>query len=228
MRSAIKWLLPACLLLFGMPWAAAAQDDTTQDIPEDVYYLMPSFGKGMVYFKGRGPAQGTLNICAVDNSLRFLDDAGREVVADPDNSITKVLIDNVFFMQDNGLFLRMYPVSADMGVALWRDVTILKDQKRGAYGTESRTNSITEYGTLYTEGRAIRLEEAKKYPYNVSESLFLYKGDNVVPLTKKNLRKFFPEKKDEIDAMFKTASSLPDHVDELLELLDRWTTHRED
>ena len=66
------------LLAVGASIALGAQNRGTGDIPEDIYYLMPSFSQGTIYFRGQMPAQGELNICAVDNSLRFIDkNAGR-------------------------------------------------------------------------------------------------------------------------------------------------------
>ena len=220
-----RLLLTACLLTGALPGALTgiqAQDLPTRGIPDDVFYLMPAFGQGMVYLRGQSPAQGKLNICAADNTLRFIDDKGNELVAaDPEN-IMKVRIDTVTFIRHQGAFVRLYPVSDDMGIALKREVKIIKDAKQGAYGTTSQTSAIKEYGTFYSEGVAYDLNKEKEYPYRVSESCLVYKGESVMPPTKNNLRKMFPTKKEEVDAYFKSEHSFPEDVNDACALLSLW------
>lgn len=215
-----KRLILAALLLVSS--AALAQDKTGKGVPEDVFYLMPSFGEGMVYFASQPPAQGKLNICAVDNSLRFLDHTGKELEAPADAEIVRVRIDTVVFLRSQGIFYRQYPVISGAGVGLRRDVTILRDVKQSAYGTTSQTSAIREYGTIYADGVSSNLNKDKEYPYRSHDSLFLYKGDDVFPFNKRNLKRLFPSRKDDIDAYFKSGGALPSNLDEALTLLSRW------
>lgn len=152
MRTFKKYFWALCMML-GI-WAGA-QEKGSSGIPKETYYLMPEFAQGTIYFIGQGPAEGKLNICAVDNTLRFLDKSGKEVVA---------------------------------------------------------------AGVLH------ELETDKHYPYEVSETLFLYKGDTVFPLNKKNLKKLFPKKKSEIDAWFKAGNRLPETVPDSVALLAQFNT----
>lgn len=186
-----KWLVAG--LLFCLQWAAGAQEPKSiAGIPADVYYLMPSFGNGYIYFRGQMPAQGQLNICAVDNTIHYMD-KGEELVSAPTENIIKVRIDTVSFLHSQGVFYRLYPVTAEKGVALRRKVNLKMDEKEGAFGTTSRTSSTKEYGVIYADGVSYILDSDKTYPYEVSETLFLYYGDKVLALNKKNLKKLFPE-----------------------------------
>ena len=207
----------AVLVSCGLAWS-----QNTSSMPKEVYYLMPSFSDGTVYFRGQAPAEGSLNICAVDNTLRFLDKDGKELAAAQEDIVFKVKIDTVFFLRSQGIYYRMYPLSRDLGIALRRDVRIIKDVKTGAYGTESRTESIREYGTFYSDGVAYSLDRVKDYPYEVEDRLYIYNGGDVFPISKKNLRKLFPEKKEEIDAFFKSGKSIPSTLNEALETLSQW------
>ena len=215
----------ATLLLAG--WPSAAQEKKISGVPVGVYYLMPDFGDGMVYLKGQRPAQGKMNICAVDNTLRFLEKDGKEVSAGRNDDIIMVRIGDVTFLQDTGIFYRLYPVSGDVGVALRRNVTIMTDVKEGAYGTQSHSSSITEYQYYYADGVTYELNKDKEYPYTVSEMVFMYKGNEILPLSKRNLRKLFPERKAEIDAWFKEKHSLPDTIEEAQAFLSRWASPEE-
>jgi hypothetical protein len=133
----------------------------------------------------------------------------------------KVQIDTAVFIRNEGVFYRIYPVSDEMAVAVRRDLTIQRDAQRGAYGGYSRTSSIREYSTLYADGVAYKLEKSQKYPFTVSETCFLYTGGKIASLSKRTLRKLFPQRKDDIDAYLKSDRSLPDKLPDVQAFLRR-------
>ena len=217
-----RTLLIASLLALAIP--AFAQDETPQEeyiagIPASVYYLMPSFADGMVYFYTRTPAQGKLNICATDNTLRFIDNSGKELQASGDQGILKVRIDTVWFIKNQDYFYRMYPVTADVGIAVRREVKIIKGAREGAFGMTSQTSAIKEINKVYADGVSVDLNKDKKLPYEVTDLLYLYKGNAVGSFNKKSLKKVFPAKKDQIDQYFTTHKLAPSTLDKALELV---------
>ena len=215
----MKSLSIVCLAL-SMSFGLGAQE--AGRIPDDVFYLMPEFADGTVYFRGQNPAQGKLNICAADNTLRFLDADGKELAADAASSenIILVQIDTVKFMHNQNGFYRMYPLTANKGIAFQRSIRILKGAKKGAYGTVDQTSSIRQYSTLYSEGMAYNL--STEDPYDVSETLYLYVNHAIFPFNKKNIKKMFPDKKEAIDAYFQSNRLLPQTVEDALPMLRQW------
>lgn len=211
-----KIVLLLALLLAG---GAAFGQEAQGNIPADVFYLLPEFRQGMVYFSDQGPAQGDLNICAVDHTLRFMD-KGQELASGADN-IYRVIVDDIVFVRVDGAFYRLYPITDDLTLAFRRDVEILRDVKTGAYGTTSRTSSIREVGMLQSDGMMYTLQSSKNYPYNVSESCFLFQAGDVTPITKRSLRKRFPDRKNDLDAWFKAGHSVPQTLDDTRALLTR-------
>ena len=209
------------LLACALPLTLAAQDPP-KGIPYDVYYLMPQFSPGYIYFRGQAPAQGKLNICAADHSLRFIDKNGQELAAADETNIVRVRIDTVTFQRNDRLYYRLYPVQGDWGIAMLRKLRIIRDQKEAGYGGTTQTSAVREYGAIYTDGAIFQFDSDKIYPYEVSEELFLYKGETCFPLTKRNVRKLFPSRKADIDAWFKQGGSLPNTIDSLREFLLRW------
>ena len=207
----MKRILLLLLLFAGL---SAFGQEAKGDIPADVFYLLPEFRQGMVYFSDQRPAQGTLNICAVDQTLRFMD-KDQELSSGADN-INRI----------DGAFYRLYPITDDLTLALRRDVEILRDVKQGAYGTQSRTSSIREVGSLQADGMMYTLQSSKSYPYNVTESCFLYQAGSVTPINKRSLRKRFPARKDELDAWLKS-HSLPKTLDDTRALLSRLNSGEE-
>ena len=220
MRLRIHILL-AVVLAGIFPAAAAAQDESQGDLTPEIYYLMPEFGQGMIWFSNQGPAEGKLNICAEDNTLRYLDNNGQEVVAASIDNVLKVQIDTAVFIRNEGVFYRIYPASDEVAVAVRRDLDIQRDAQRGAYGSYSRTSSIREYSTLYADGVTYQLEKSKKYPFTVSETCFLYTGGKIVSFSKRTLRKYFPQRKDDIDVYLKSGKSLPEDLSDIQAFLTR-------
>ena len=187
------------VLLGLLPTVAAAQEEG-EGVTAEIYYLMPEFGQGMIWFSNQGPAEGKLNICAEDNTLRYLDKNGQEIVAASIDNVVKVQIDTVVFIRNEGVFYRLYPVSSELGLLVRRDLDIQRDAQRGA------------------------LEKSKKYPFTVSETCFLYTGDKVVPFTKRTLRRYFPQRKDDIDIYLKSGKSLPEDPSDAQAFLARLTS----
>ena len=107
-------------------------------------------------------------------------------------------------------------------MALCRKVHIIRDQKVAAYGGTSETSSTKQYNTLYADGVTYNLNDDDAYPYEVTETIHVYKGGEVFPLTKKSLRKIFASRKADIDAWFQAGNSLPRTVEKTLEMLALW------
>ena len=214
------------LLLALFAGIAASGQEAKGNIPAEVFYLLPEFGQGMVYFSDQGPAQGRMNICTVDQTLRFMDNDGQELASSADN-ITRVVIGDVVFVREGGAYYRLYPISDDLTVAYRRDVEIIRDIKKGAFGTESRTSSIRDVGTFQADGMMYTLQKAADYPYHVSESCSLYQAGSVIPLNKRSLRKLFPDSKDDLDAWLKANRNLPKGIEETKAFLARLASGEE-
>ena len=152
-------------------------------------------------------------------------DKDQELSSGADN-INRVVVDDIVFVRIDGAFYRLYPITDDLTLAYRRDVEILRDVKTGAYGIQSRTSSIREVGSLQSDGMMYTLQSSKSYPYNVTESCFLYQAGDVTPINKRSLRKRFPARKDELDAWLKS-HSLPKTLDDTRAFLSRLNSGEE-
>ena len=218
----MKHFLSLFLMLALAPLALQGQELSGNKIPDEDFYLMPSFAQGIVYLRGQSPAQGMINICSADQSLRFLDDKGTELAAnDPDN-IIRVRIDTVWFLRSGGAFYRLYPVSDEIGIAVRRDTRITRDVKKGAYGIKDQTSSIRQYSSLYAEGATQQLNASQPVSYTVTETISLYCRDAVAKFNKASLKKLFPAHKDDIDAYFKSGKKVPATVEDACALISTW------
>ena len=170
-------------------------------IPADVFYLMPEMTQGTLRFQDR-TVNGKFNICAVDQTLRFLNEKGVELALDNDKDLMQVNFPEVSFLHAEGIFYRLYPVSDAAYVAVKRDVVIMSDTKSSSYGMASSTTAVEEIGLVQADGHLVSFNDARQYPYKMTETAFLYRNGYLVRWNKKNCLKCFPFKKAEIEAWF--------------------------
>ena len=146
--------------LLAAPYVGA---QANAGIPADVFYLMPEMTQGTLLFKDRN-VNGKFNICAVDQTLRFLDEKGVELALDNDGDLQQVNFPDVTFLHAEGAFYRLYPVSDAAYVAVKRDVTVMTDTKSSSYGMTSSTTAVEEIGMVQSGGHLVSFNDARQYP----------------------------------------------------------------
>ncbi len=213
MKKALICLLAAVLCL-----PSALCQTEGESIPADIFYLMPEFGQGSVFFKGRAPFPGQLNICAIDGSVRYKDAAGQERIIQDDGSLSAVNIGDASFIMHDGELVRLYSLSLDLGIAHLRKVDLMEDVKVGAFGMETRTAAINNYDSFANGGLFYNLDQVRGHRYRMIETVYLYRGGQFQLFNKRNCQKCFPDSKDAIDAWFKAhkdpgATDIRDIVD---------------
>jgi len=173
-------------LLLLSPAILNAQSYAPENIPEDVYYLLPSFSNGTIYFSDRAPAKVLMNICAWDQTLRFIGSDDRELRPADEDNITLIQVDSLLFRKINKEYYRIIPVTADIGIAFRRRINYY-DKSKNTTGALSRQK--TEY-------------EISDFLFEAYDEMAIYRGDNVYPVTQKSLRKLFPAKRREINSYY--------------------------
>ncbi len=209
MKKALLCLLAAVLCL-----PSALCQTEGESIPADIFYLMPEFGQGTVFFKGRAPFPAQLNICAIDGSVRYKDAAGQERIIQDDGSLTAVSIGDASFIMRDGFLVRQYPLNLSASLVVQRKVDLMADVKVGAFGMETRTAAINNYDNFANGGQFYNLDQVKDQRYRLYETVYLFHGGQFSVFNKRNCQKCFPGAKDAIDAWFKehrnpTAEDLP-------------------
>ena len=205
--------------LLAAPYVGA---QANAGIPADVFYLMPEMTQGTLLFKDRN-VNGKFNICAVDQTLRFLDEKGVELALDNDADLLQVNFTDVSFVHAENVFYRLYPVSNAAYVAVKRDVTVMTDTKRSSYGMDSQTTAVQEIGVIDAGGHVVNFNDIREYPYQITETAFLYRNGRIVPFSKKNCLKAFPMKKAEIEAWFAEHKKYDEtNVQMVLDLCKEW------
>ncbi len=202
------------LLLLGMCGVSFAQDikgsltaksreDMLKKLPLDVAYWYPEFAEATVFYNDGTKTTSTLNICVVDNTLRFINKTGDTLVAGNINKVQRVLIDDALMMRNEDYFVKEIarfgsiclaerkiftynePESKDVGYSMApatstaKKVNIRDYDYTRSYGFEALIDWRLETKFVMTDG--------KKY-YFVKKSTF---------------EKIFPDKKDFIRTFVK-------------------------
>lgn len=192
-------------------------------ISKEVFYLMPDMASGSVQFSGKAPATGKFNICAIDNTIRYKDKDGTELMVEISDDMTRVTIGGVSFVPVDRVFYRLYPVTDEVSVAVNRNVLVLTDSKTSGYGMESQTTAVTNIMGMQGDTRYYLFEESQDVPYRMTETAALYRGNALLTLTKKNFQRCFPGAKDDIDAWFSQHKKMdPTKVESIMELCREW------
>ena len=209
-------------LLCGAAWILPAQNGNG-GLSKDVFYLMPDMAQGSVNFIGKAPATGKFNICAIDNTIRYKDKDGTELMVEIEKDMTAVTIGGVTFVPVDGVFYRLYPISGDVSVAVKRDVLLMTDSKVSAYGMESQTTAVTSLMGVSNESKMYMFEESQDMPFRMSETAFLYRNDAVLTLAKRSFQRCFPNAKDAIDDWFAKNKKMDGtKVEQVLALCREW------
>ena len=210
------------LLLTLVLAASFARAQVNAGVPADVFYLMPEMTQGTLLFKDRS-VNGKFNICAVDQTLRFLNEKGVELALDNDADLRQVNFPEVTFLHADGAYYRLYPVSDAAYVAVKRDVTVMTDTKNSSYGMASSTTAVEEVGMVQSGTHLVSFNDARQYPYKMTETAYLYGNGRLVRWNKKNCIKCFPLKKAEIEAWFEANKKAdPADVQLVIDLCKEW------
>ena len=210
------------LLLTLVLAASFARAQVNAGVPADVFYLMPEMTQGTLLFKDRS-VNGKFNICAVDQTLRFLNEKGVELALDNDADLRQVNFPDATFLHAEGAYYRLYPVSDAAYVAVKRDVTVMTDTKNSSYGMASSTTAVEEVGMVQSGTHLVSFNDARQYPYKMTETAYLYGNGRLVRWNKKNCIKCFPLKKAEIEAWFAANKKAdPADVQLVIDLCKEW------
>ena len=93
-----------------------ARQDLVRALPKDIAYLLPEFSDGVVDFTDGTSSPGRINICNLDNSVRFINTAGDTLLLSGADRVSRVIVNGTVYAKvaDQG-FLRQKAVYGDAG-----------------------------------------------------------------------------------------------------------------
>lgn len=210
-----RFLISALSLICAT--AAFGQEDAL----DSLFYVKPAFTHGFVYLNDGSVQQGNINICNIDQTIRFITPDGDTLVMDATEEAKRVNIDKTTYYRFNDRFTEMVDYAGDIALGVQRQSVQIDNSKAGGYGT-SATAAVESYGVDAFTGRGFKHFEMVPENWRYTCRYVLHANGKFYMANRKNFIKLFPDKKDVIEAFCAADRSIlnePDKVKELFLIL---------
>lgn len=172
-------------------------------LPESVSYFLPEFEESAVFFNDGTSSSGKINICLVDNSIRFIQETGDTLLLSSYERVLRIQVADTVLTKANDCFVKQIVIYGNKSLGERRRLELETEQeKQGGYG------SLPPTSTAKT-GNLIRLDPTRKFEittemsYSFRKDYVLTDGMKVYPASTSAFTRLFPEKKKEIKNFIK-------------------------
>lgn len=209
-----RFLISAFAILAAC--TAFAQDDDL----DSLFFVKPAFSHGYVFLSDGKVQQGTINICNIDQTVRFIDPAGDTLVMEGSETALKVSLDKTTYYRFKDRFTEMVDYAGDVALGIQRQTVQIDNSKAGGFGS-SATSAVESYGFDSYTGLAFRHIDMIPENWKYTCRYVLYVGDKFYLATKKNFLKIFPAKKNIIESFCGSDKAALDAPEKVLELFGK-------
>lgn len=201
-------LCSAGLTVFSQTVKGKVSVDARQDLlsvlPSEVSYFLPHFEDATVFFTDGKASSGKVNICLVDNSVRFIHSTGDTLLLSSQDRVLRIQAADTLILKTEDYFVKQIAVYGKTSLAERRRLTLdAGEEKQGGYGALPPTSTALE-GKLTSIDPSRQFEFKTDISYTLRKDYILTDGEKVYPASTSSFIKFFPEKKKEIRSYVKT------------------------
>ncbi len=198
---------------------AVSRQDMLTKLPKDVAYWLSEFSMGRMVFNDGSSKEGLLNVCVVDNSVRFINDKSDTLVLFNSKDVERIFINDSLLVQKEDRFYRE--------VACYGSV-ILAEQRIFNF-SEPEVEASSSMGGLPPTSMAKKtnmqlVDNDRVYefeadiPWNLSISYVLIDGDKIYNAKRSSFEKIFADKKDFIRTFVKSNKTDFDSKEDVISL----------
>lgn len=193
---------------------ASSREDLLTKLPSEVAYFMPEFTHAYIFYTNGTKFEANLNICLVDNSVRYINDKCDTLLMANAASVNKILAGDAIYQQLNGTFVHQLAAYGQTSLSEKKIFNFKEPEINIGFANLAPTSTARAYN-------AEDHDVAKGYGKDMEID---YRLETVYVLTHKNKTysckqssfiKFFPEKKQQIKEFVKKNDidfSNKDHV----------------
>jgi hypothetical protein len=172
---------------------------------DSIHFAVPAFQPGLVVFNDGGRTPGAINIDCVRQMVMFIDTEGKMQDLVDNDKVARIAIGKKVFYHFGTDFVELVEVNEDMvGLGRMKTISVIDEQKKGAYGYVSQTTNITTIGSVYTGGQFYELKDNEEVPIIQKFIPYIYRDERFTRASKKAFEKAFPAKKAEIAEYLKS------------------------
>lgn len=184
-------------------------------------YMMPRFMDGKVKLTNGEIFEGVLNIHALTQSIRFINDKGDTLGLNDDSIVSTVSAGGYFFIKDKRFYVQMLNTDGNISLGLTRTINLGSEVLAGAYGGTNDVSSIQKINSHTSENKLQHIKNGSVLRFDYRENLYLVKDGKLYIPTKKNFVKFFPSKKQFVEEQFDSGKISVSKEKELIVLFNQ-------
>ncbi|HLO39161.1 MAG TPA: hypothetical protein VK173_11745 [Lacibacter sp.] len=174
-------------------------------IPKSEMYEYPQFEQGVVNFKNGKRSVAKLNYNFVHEEILFITAQGDTLTIINPEEVKNVVIGSTEFFYSPGRFVKLDTTIGEIKLTTAGFFSTISKRRIGAYGTTTDGGSDS-YGS-YIVPNNTKLELTPNVVTTVAYSKALFIGNKFnqfIPVTKKNIFSFYPEKEAQLKKYFQT------------------------
>lgn len=180
--------------------AQVIQNDVSKAEFDTIQFVCPTFQSGFVFFKDGSRENGAVNIDALFQKVVFISEGGEKKTLSNNDSVDRVIIGKRMFFYRMGKFIELVDTDGEKGLGKVNTISLIEDQKKGAFGMVSETTSIKQVGSLYNEGQFYDMKDFQRINYIQKFMPYLFDNGKFSRVTKKSFIKAYSDRKKEIEA----------------------------
>lgn len=194
-----------------------ARENLLNKLPEQVAYFLPWFQMADVVSTDGSLSSGRLNICLVDNSVRFIHTTGDTLLLANADRVQRIMVGDTVLLQTNGFFVKQLLVYGTKSLAEKKELSIERQSEYGGYSSIPATSTARKGNMTAVDPNYVNQGEGT-FDYRLKTTYVLTDGDEVYRANLSAFARIFPEKKKEIRSYAKSHKTDFDSKISLMEL----------
>lgn len=178
------------------------REDILRKLPVDVAYFMPSFKEGTLIYTNGSKSTGKLNICLVDNSVRFVNDSGDTLLMANAANVSRVLFGDTLLLHTKDCFVKQIAICGSKSISLRKQFKFESPETGAGYAGVPKTSTATT-ASAREMGGIFAFEYDVEIPYELKTDYVLTDKDKIYSAKLSSFTRLFPEKKKEIKQFVK-------------------------
>lgn len=183
-------------------------------------YLLKNFTDAKIKFLNGDTYDAKINIHILSQTLRFIGPQGDTLAVADEKHIGSVSSGKLFFLKVNNQYVQVVNSDGETSLVVARALNIGQEKVTGAYGGTNEVSSIQKIEVYNDNNKIERITSSATLFYEYRETLFLVNRGKLYLVTRRNLQKFFPDKKEFIEEYYSTHNIQIDKKEEIVSLFN--------
>ncbi|MGM9776294.1 MAG: hypothetical protein ACI3ZG_05955 [Candidatus Coprenecus sp.] len=176
-----------------------SRDNIIHKLPDSICYMMPQFTKADIVYTSGKQFSAVVNICNVDNSVRFINRDGDTLLMANANSVQYITTPEALYTRINDYFIRNIAMSGKISLGIRNLFRIDVEQTElsgGGIGLP-KTSTARTASNLETDYNVDK-DVAREVEWEIKSEFILSDSQKRYPCKRSSFEKLFPSKKKEI------------------------------